>query len=72
MNFDRESLIKLLKLSDTELEKILRELAKEAGADTENLVITKSDIAKIRAFLTFAGDDEIARLMSQFGGKKNE
>ena len=71
MNLDRESLSKLLLLSDTEFEKVLREIAKEAGIDAENLVISRSDIARIRSFLSLAGDDDIARLLGQFGGKNN-
>lgn len=71
MNLDRESISKLLLLSDAEFEKVLREIAKEAGIDAENLVINKSDITKIRTFLSFAGDDDIARLLGQFGGKNN-
>lgn len=70
MNFDKKSLSKLLTLNDEELEQVLRDIAKEAGVNAENLAISKSDILKLRTFLSMASDDEIARLLSQFGGKK--
>ena len=43
---------------------------KEAGIPAEKLNIGKGDVLKIRAFLSMASDDDIARLISQFGGKK--
>ncbi len=70
MNFDKKSLSKLLTLNDEELEQVLRDIAKEAGVNAENFAISKSDILKLRTFLSMASDDEIARLLSQFGGKK--
>ena len=70
MNFDKKSLSKLLTLNDEELEQVLRDIAKEAGVNAENLAISKSDILKLRTFLSMASDDEIARLLSQFGGEK--
>ena len=38
--------------------------------DPETLKIGKAEIMKLRAFLSMASDDEIARLIAQFGGKK--
>lgn len=70
MNFDKKSLSKLLALSDEELIKVLKEIAKETGVNTENLNISKNDIAKIRAFLSVASEDDIAKLLNRFGGKK--
>ena len=70
MNFDKQSLKKLLALSDEELINVLRDIAKEAGVDEKNLSIGKSDVIKIRAFLSMASEDDIARLLTQFGGKK--
>ena len=70
MNFDKNSLSKLIKLNDDELGKVIKEIAKEAGVGDENFTISKTDITKIRTFLTFASDDQIASLLKQFGGHK--
>lgn len=70
MKFDKKSLSKLLALSDEELIKVLKEIAKETGVNTENLNISKNDITKIRAFLSVASEDDIAKLLNRFGGKK--
>lgn len=70
MNFDKNSLSKLLSLSDEELIKVIKDIAKEAGVDSENLKIGRGDIIKIRAFLSMASDDDIAKLLTRFGGKK--
>ena len=70
MNFDKKSLSKLLALSDEELIKVLKEIAKETGLNTENLNISKNDIMKIRAFLSVASEDDILKLLNRFGGKK--
>lgn len=70
MNFDKNSLSKLLKLNDDDLAAAIKEIAAEAGVGGENFTVSKNDLAKIRTFLTFAGDDEINALLRQFGGKK--
>jgi histidyl-tRNA synthetase len=70
MNFDKKSTEKLLALSDSELINVIKDIAKEAGIPSENLKIGKSDIIKIRMFLSIASEDDIARLLTQFGGKK--
>ena len=70
MDFDKNSLSKLLKLNDDELGKVIKEIAKEAGVGDENFTVSKSDLAKIRTFLTFASDEQIASLLKQFGGQK--
>ena len=70
MNFDKKSLDKLRTLSDEELVKVLKDIAKEGGINPDTLKIGKSDILKIRMFLSMAGEDDIANLISKFGGKK--
>lgn len=70
MDFNKESLSKLLALSDDEMINMLKEIAKESGINTENIKIGKSDIFKIRAFLSIASEDDIIRLLSNFGGRK--
>lgn len=71
MNFDKKSLSKLLSLNDEEMIKVLKEIGKEAGIPPEKLNVGKNDIIKIRAFLSMASDDDISRLLAQFGGKNN-
>lgn len=71
MNFDKKSLSKLSKLSDEELTSVIKHLAYEAGVGGDNFNISKNDLAKIRTFLTFATDEQIASLLKQFGGKNN-
>ena len=70
MNFDKKSLSKLLSLSDEELIKVIKDIAKETGINSENLKIGSGDIIKIRTFLSVASEDDIARLLTRFGGKK--
>lgn len=70
MNFDKNSINALLKLSDEELISVIKEIGTEAGVEAENLKIGKGDLMKIRTFLRFANDDDIKTLLTQFGGKK--
>ena len=71
MNFDKNTIAKLQKMSDDELSFVIREVANEAGIDGKNLSISKSDIAKIRTVLALATEEDIAKLLGQFGGKNN-
>lgn len=72
MNFNRDSLKKLLALGDEELAEIVREIAAESGVDTTSLVLGKSELAKLRAVLALASDEDIARMIAGLGGGKNE
>ena len=69
MNFDKSSLSQLLKLNDDEFRKVIKEVAHEAGVDNQ-IEISAHDISKIRALLSIASEDDINRLIKQFGGKK--
>ncbi len=71
MNFDRNSIKKLLALNDEELAAVISEIALEAGVDTSSFSVKKADLAKIRALLSMASDKEIADFLAQFGGKSN-
>ena len=71
MNFDKSTIAKLQKMTDEELTFVIREVANEAGIDGKNLSINKADIAKIRTVLALATEEDIARLLGQFGGKIN-
>lgn len=72
MNLDRNALTKLLALSDDELITVIKEIAVEAGVDQSTLSLTHTDIAKLRAALSFASNEEISAFVNQFlgGGKK--
>lgn len=70
MNFDKNSLSGLLKLNDNELEAVIREIAAEAGVD-KSIEIKRSDILKIRSFLSVAAEEDIVQLLERFGGKRN-
>lgn len=72
MNFNRDSLKKLLALGDEELAEIVREIAAESGVDTTSLVLGKSELAKLRAVLALASDEDISRMIAGLGGGKNE
>ena len=69
MNFDKNSLTQLLKLNDDELRRVITDIAHEAGVD-QRINISAHDISKIRALLSIASEDDINRLIKQFGGKK--
>ena len=69
MNFDKNSLRKLLQLSDTELEAVINEIAREAGIE-EKIKVGKSDVARVRAFLSIATEEDIAKLLQSMGGRK--
>ena len=66
MNFDRNSLTKLLALPDAELEAVINDIA---GVDSK-INIKKSDLNKLRALLSVASEEDIARLIKHFGGNK--
>lgn len=70
MNFDKKSLSKLLELSDDEMIRVLKDIAKEGGIDPATIKIGKADVMKIRAFLSVASEDDIAKLLGCFGGQK--
>lgn len=71
MNFDRNSLKKLLALNDDELAKVISEIALEAGVNPSSFSVKKADLAKVRTLLSMASDKEISDLLTQFGGKNN-
>lgn len=70
MNFDRDSLKKLLALGDEELAQILREIAAESGIDTSSITLGKAEISKLRTVLSLASDEDISRMIGGLGGGK--
>lgn len=69
MNFDKKSLSKLVSLPDTELEAVITDIAKEAGVE-QKINIKKSDLNKLRAFLSVASEEDVLSLINRFGGGK--
>lgn len=69
MDFDKNSLKKLLTLSDEELMRVLEDIAREAGVE-KKISISKADVKKIRTLLSFASEDDIKNLINSFGGNK--
>ena len=70
MDFDKKALTSLLSLNDEALALELEKLGKGSGLGN-NFKVSKTDAARIRAFLNMASDQEIAKIISQFGGNKN-
>ena len=70
MDFDKKALNSLLSLSDEALAAELERLGKDTGLGS-NFKVSKSDAARIRAFLSIASEKEIAKIINQFGGNKN-
>lgn len=71
MNFDRTKINSLLSLSDTELSHFLTELARGSGYADASFTVSPSDASRIRGILAVASNEEIERLLKQFGGMKN-
>jgi hypothetical protein len=69
MNFDKKSLSKLIALPDSELEAVIIDIAREAGVDGR-INVKKSDLSKLRAFLSVASEEDILTLINRFGGTK--
>lgn len=70
MNFNRDSLKKLLSLGDEELAQILREIALESGVDVSSFSLGKTELTKLRTVLSLASDEDIAKMIAGFGGDK--
>lgn len=69
MNFDKKSLSRLVSLPDDELEAVITDIAREAGVEGQ-INVKKSDLSKLRAFLSVASEEDVLRLINRFGGGK--
>lgn len=65
MQFDRESLERLLSLGDNQLKYVMTKLAAENGVDLSALHISPDDLAGARQVLRSASDEDIARVAAQ-------
>lgn len=69
MNFDKKSLSRLVSLPDDELEAVITDIAREAGVEGQ-INVKKSDLSKLRAFLSVASEEDVLSLINRFGGRK--
>ena len=65
MTLDRNAVNKLLALNDKQLAIVIKKLASEAGIDASAIQINAANIAAIRAALSMATDEDLARAAEQ-------
>ncbi len=65
MQLDQKTLQKLLSMNDTQLTAVIRTLADNSGLDLAGFNIRPDDISSIRAALSGATDEDLARAAEQ-------
>lgn len=65
MTLDRNAVNKLLALNDKQLTLVIKKLTSEAGIDPALIQITPSNIQALRAALSMATDEDLARASEQ-------
>ena len=65
MQLDQKTLQKLLSMNDTQLTAVIRTLADNSGLDLAGFNIRPDDINSIRAALSGATDEDLARAAEQ-------
>ncbi len=68
MQLDKKSLDRLLKLNDDQLRGVLEKLLAEYGVDVSRVPLAQMDMSALRAVLSAATDEDIARFVQMFGG----
>ena len=68
MQLDRNSLDRLLRLSDDQLRGVLGKLLVEYGVDVSRVPLQQMDMKALRAVLAAATDEDITRFLQSFGG----
>jgi hypothetical protein len=66
MQIDRRALEGLLALNDAQLMAIITRLAAQSGIDPAEFNVDPSSISSIRAALSGARDEELARVIKQY------
>lgn len=66
MKLDRNALKNLLALDDESLRGVIEKISAETGLDLSSFGISKSDISSIRAALSLATDEDLARASEEF------
>ena len=67
MNFNKKAISQLLTLDDESLVGVIKGIAIEAGVDPSKISLKSSDVANIRAALSVASNEDIAKFAEQFG-----
>ena len=67
MQLDRKSLDRLLRLNDEQLRGVLGKLLAEYGVDVSRVPLAQMDMKALRAVLSAATDEDIARFLQGFG-----
>lgn len=67
MNFNKKAISQLLTLDDESLVGVIKGIAIEAGVDPSKISLKPSDVANIRAALSVASNEDIAKFAEQFG-----
>lgn len=67
MNFNKKAISQLLTLDDESLIGVIKGIAIEAGVDPSKISLKPSDVANIRAALSVASNEDIAKFAEQFG-----
>lgn len=67
MKLDKRALERLLALSDDQFMQVVEKLAAESGIDLGAMNIGKGDLARLRAALRGADDEDVERMKRQFG-----
>jgi hypothetical protein len=67
MQLDRRSLDRLLRLNDEQLRGVLGKLLAEYGVDVSRVPLAQMDMTALRAVLSAATDEDIARFLQGFG-----
>ena len=67
MKLDKQALERLLALSDDQFMQVVEKLAAESGINLSAMNIGKGDLARLRAALRGADDEDVERMKRQFG-----
>lgn len=70
MTLDRNAIDKLLALNDRQLALVIKKLTAEAGIDPSLIQITPANIQALRAALSVATDEDLARAGEQLAKMK--
>ena len=68
MQLDKKSLDRLLKLNDDQLRGVLGKLLAEYGVDVSRVPLGQMDMTALRAVLSAATEEDVARFLQMMGG----
>lgn len=70
MQLDKKSLDRLLSLNDQQLRRVMAGLLSEYGIDPTTIPLDQFDMGKLRAVLSTATDQDLARLTAMLSSSK--